>query len=746
MCDVRLKGDKMKTFTNETEMYEILNSTHRDPHHILGMHEITNEAGNKCLIVRVFNPVAKEITIIEANNTCNIYEMEKIHDDGFFIAVLEGRDDFFRYKLKAKGYYENEWTYFDPYQFPPLISDYDEFLFGEGNHYEIYERLGAHFMEVDGVMGVNFAVWAPNAKRVSVVGNFNDWDGRRSPMRNRGASGIWELFIPGLREFDKYKYEIKTKYDDIKLKQDPYGYFSEVRPNTASIIYDINKYEWHDDEYMAEKNNKDEYNSAMSVYELHLGSWQRGDNNSFLGYRELAEKICNYVTEMGYTHIELLPVTEHPFDGSWGYQVTGYYAPTSRFGNPDDFMYFIDYMHQHGISVIMDWVPAHFPKDDHGLARFDGSCLYEHADPKQGEHPDWGTYIYNYGRAEVKNFLIANALFWLGKYHIDGLRVDAVASMLYLDYGKTEGNWIPNKFGGKENIEAIEFLKHMNSIIDQRFPKALMIAEESTSWSGVSTKTEYGGLGFKFKWNMGWMNDFLRYASKDPIYKKYHHNDLTFSMVYAYSENFILVLSHDEVVHGKGSMIGKMPGDYWQKFANLRVSYGYMFGHPGKKLLFMGNDFGQFNEWDADKSLDWNLFDYEKHKQLNEYIKDLNHLYRNEPALWRQDFGPGGFEWVEGNDFNNSIVSFIRKSGNLDEDIYVVCNFTPVPQNYYKMGVLDGGEYQEIFNSDSAKYGGSDIYNPNPIEASCEGWNYKPYSIEFRLPPLSMVMFKRKTW
>lgn len=736
----------MNTFTNETEMYEILNANHRDPHHILGMHEITREDGSKCLIIRAFIPVAKEVYVIDANNTSEQYKMERIHDDGFFICILENRTDFFRYKFKVTGYVENEWSYFDPYQFGPVLSDYDQFLFGEGNNYEIYNKLGAHVIEMDGVSGVLFAVWAPNAKRVSVVGNFNDWDGRRGQMRNRGASGIWELFVPGLRENDKYKYEIKTKYDDLLMKQDPYGFYCEVRPNTASIVYNIDNYEWHDDDYIRDRDQKDEYNSAMSIYEVHLGSWQRGDNNSFLGYRELAEKLCDYVTSMGYTHIELLPVTEHPFDGSWGYQVTGYYAPTSRFGNPKDFMYFVDYMHQHGISVIMDWVPAHFPKDSHGLARFDGTCLYEHSDPKQGEHPDWGTYIYNYGRAEVKNFLIANALFWLDKYHIDGLRVDAVASMLYLDYGKNDGEWIPNKFGGKENIEAIEFLKHMNSIIDQKFPKALMIAEESTSWSGVSTKVEYGGLGFKFKWNMGWMNDFLRYAAKDPIYKRYHHNDITFGLIYAFSENFILVLSHDEVVHGKGSMIGKMPGDYWQKFANLRVDYGFMFGHPGKKLLFMGNDFGQFNEWNDGVSLDWNLFDYEKHKQLNEYIKDLNHLYRNERALWRNDFGSDGFEWIDGNDFNNSIVSFVRKSENPNDNIYVVCNFTPVPHNNYKMGVFDGGEYQQIFNSDIEKYGGSNIYNPDPIKASSDGWNFKPYSIEFRLPPLSMVMFKRKTW
>ncbi len=729
------------TFTNESEMYEILEARHRDPHHILGMHEIEKD-GKKCVIVRAFMPTASKVTVIDNYNECKMYPMEKINDAGFFTCLIENRGDFFTYKLKAEGYNSDWWWVHDPYQFRPIISDTDCYLFGEGNHYDIFDKLGAHIIDVDGINGTLFAVWAPNASRVSVVGSFNDWDGRRHIMRSRGASGIWELFIPGIKEYDKYKFEIKTQSGDILLKTDPYGNFAEMRPDTASVVYDINKYKWNDQEWFDKLNNIDVYNTAMSIYELHLGSWQRCPDGSFLSYRDLAEKVCDYVKGMGYTHIELMPVTEHPFDGSWGYQVTGYYAPTSRFGNPDDFMYFVDYMHKNGIGVIMDWVPAHFPKDSHGLARFDGTCLYEHSDPRQGEHPDWGTYIFNFGRAEVKNFLIANAIFWIEKFHIDGLRVDAVASMLYLDYGKDDGNWVPNKDGGKENLEAIEFMKHMNSVIAGKFPKALLIAEESTSWSGVSARAEDGGLGFKFKWNMGWMNDFLRYVSKDPIYKKYHHNDLTFGLVYAFSENFILVLSHDEIVHGKGSMINKMPGDYWQKFANLRVSYGFMYGHPGKKLLFMGNDFGQFNEWNADKSLDWNLFDYDNHKGLNEYIKDLNHLYKNENALWKNDFGSEGFEWINGGDYNNSIVTFMRKGDNPDEYIYVACNFTPTPQMNYKMGVPFAGEYMEILNSDLSKYGGSNIYNPNLIKTS-GGWDFKPHSIEFQLPPLSVCYFKK---
>ncbi len=732
-------------YTNNAEMYEIIEARHRDPHHILGMHEIEVH-GEKWMIVRTFCNVAQKVYVVDRMDEEKTYEMTKIHDHGFFEVVMKDRSEFFEYKLKYEGYDQHVWENFDPYSFWPVLSDMDLYLFGQGTNYKLYEKLGANLMEVGGVRGTLFAVWAPNATRVSVVGSFNDWDGRRHPMRNRGSSGVWELFIPGIGEYDQYKYEIKTKTNDVLVKSDPYGFYFEFRPNTANIVFNMNKYQWNDQAWYDGLRDKDVYNMPLNIYEVHLGSWARGENNSFLGYRDLAERLGEYVKEMGYTHIELLPITEHPFDLSWGYQVTGYYAPTSRFGNPDDFMYFVDHMHSLGIGVLIDWVPAHFPKDSFALARFDGTCLYEHQDPRQGEHPDWGTLIFNFGRNEVKNFLIANALYWIEKFHIDGLRVDAVASMIYLDYGKKYGEWVPNPYGGKENIEAIEFVKHMNSVVGGYYPKTLLIAEESTAWSNVSRRTEDGGLGFKFKWNMGWMNDFLHYMNKEAVYRKYHHNNLTFGLIYAFSENFILVLSHDEVVYGKGSMIGKMPGDYWQKFANLRVAYGFMYGHPGKKLLFMGGEFGQFNEWDCTKSLDWNLLDYDMHRDLKEYMKDLNYLYRNENALWANDFGYQGFEWIDCQDANASILAFFRKGINPDEYIYVVCNFTPVPHYQYKLALPFEGSYVEIFNSDDVKYGGSGIVNPEPVKAIKKEYFARPYYAEIKLPPLGVTYFKLKTW
>lgn len=626
-----------------------------------------------------------------------------------------------------------------------VLTDFDLHLIGEGSHYKKYEKLGAHVMEINGIKGVHFAVWAPNAKRVSVIGDFNNWDGRRHPMRVLGSSGVWEIFIPGLDEGELYKFEIKSKsHNYIAVKVDPYAFYFELRPKSASIVYNINKYQWNDSTWMEMRAKKNWFESQVSIYEVHLGSWMRvpEEGNRWLTYRELADKLVKYVKEMGYTHIELLPVTEHPLDASWGYQTIGYFAPTSRFGTPEDFMHLIDQCHQNNIGVILDWAPAHFPRDAHGLGFFDGTCLYEHEDPRKGEHRDWGTLIFNYGRNEVRNLLISNALFWFEKYHVDGLRVDAVASMLYLDYSRKEGEWIPNIFGGRENLEAIDFLKKFNEIAHEYHSGILTIAEESTAWPGVSRPTYLGGLGFSMKWNMGWMNDMLEYISKDPVHRKYHHNDLTFSLLYAFTENFILVLSHDEVVHGKRSMLSKMPGDMWQKFANLRLFYGFMYGHPGKKLLFMGGEFGQWDEWNHDRSIDWHLLQYEPHWRLQKYVKDLNHLYRSEPALYEVDFNYWGFEWIDFRDSEQSIVSFIRRSKSPDDFLIFVCNFTPVPRFNYRMGVPKSGFYKEILNSDSSEYWGSNLGNSGGVPAEEIPWHGRPYSMNITLPPLATIVFK----
>lgn len=626
-----------------------------------------------------------------------------------------------------------------------VLTDFDLHLIGEGSHYKKYEKLGAHVVEINGIKGVHFAVWAPNAERVSVIGDFNNWDGRRHPMQVLGSSGVWEIFIPGLDEGELYKFEIKSKFHNyIAVKVDPYAFYFELRPKSASIVYNINKYQWNDSTWMEMRAKKNWFESQVSIYEVHLGSWMRvpEEGNRWLTYRELADKLVKYVKEMGYTHIELLPVTEHPLDASWGYQTVGYFAPTSRFGTPEDFMYLIDQCHQNNIGVILDWAPAHFPRDAHGLGFFDGTCLYEHEDPRKGEHRDWGTLIFNYGRNEVRNFLISNALFWFEKYHVDGLRVDAVASMLYLDYSRKEGDWIPNIFGGRENLEAIDFLKKFNEIAHEYHPGILTIAEESTAWPGVSRPTYLGGLGFSMKWNMGWMNDMLEYISKDPVHRKYHHNNLTFSLLYAFTENFILVLSHDEVVHGKRSMLSKMPGDMWQKFANLRLFYGFMYGHPGKKLLFMGGEFGQWDEWNHDRSIDWHLLQYEPHWRLQKYVKDLNHLYRSEPALYEVDFNYWGFEWIDFRDSEQSIISFIRRSKAPDDFLIFVCNFTPVPRFNYRIGVPQSGFYKEILNSDSSEYWGSNLGNSGGVPAEEIPWHGRPYSMNITLPPLATIVFK----
>lgn len=626
-----------------------------------------------------------------------------------------------------------------------IFTDHDIYLFKEGNHFRLYEKMGAHVIEHEGVRGVYFAVWAPNAKSVSVIGDFNDWDKEGNPLSPRwDGSGIWEGFIPNLDKGTIYKYHIRSKFNDYEVdKADPFALYSEVPPKTASVVWDLN-YEWNDEEWMRNRHIYNSLNAPISIYEVHLGSWRRviSEDNRSLTYRELAAQLVDYVKEMGFTHVEFLPVMEHPFYGSWGYQVTGYFAPTSRYGTPQDFMYLIDCLHQAGIGVILDWVPSHFPGDEHGLVYFDGTDLYSHTDPKKGFHPHWHSYIFNYGRYEVRNFLISSALFWLDKYHIDGLRVDAVASMLYLDYGRQEGEWIPNEYGGRENLEAINFLKRLNEMVYKEYPDTQTIAEESTAWPMVTRPTYVGGLGFGMKWNMGWMHDTLDYFSKDPIFRKYHHNQLTFSIWYTFSENFLLPLSHDEVVHGKGSLIGKMPGDEWQRNANLRLLFGYMYGHPGKKLLFMGGEIGQWKEWNHDEGLEWFVLDYPFHRGIRDWVRDLNHLYRNEPALYELDFSPDGFEWVDFHDWQQSIISFIRKGKDRDKSILIVCNFTPLPRYNYLVGVPERGFWRELLNSDSEFYCGSGMGNGGGAITTSIPWNGRPYSLSLTLPPLSILFFK----
>ena len=734
----------MNTTANIDEVYKIINGEHSDPFAVLGMHpvELHPETGSG-IAIRAYIPNAREIITIDTANN-EYYRMERLSDSGFFELIIANKKEFFTYKLEVTDYSGSTFDLYDPYCFLPILTDFDLHLFNEGNHHKIFEKLGAHIRTINNIEGTLFSVWAPCANRVSVVGEFNQWDGRRHQMRCLGSSGVWEIFIPGVNQGDMYKFEIKTCRGDIYVKSDPYAFYSELRPGTASVVYDIEKYKWNDHAWMKEREAVSTFEKPVSIYEVHLGSWARlpEEGHRFLTYRELADSLVNYVKDMGYTHIELLPVSEHPFDGSWGYQVTGYYAATSRYGDPEGFMYLVDKCHENGIGVIMDWVPAHFPKDGHGLARFDGTALYEHQDSRQGEHTDWGTHIFNFGRNEVRNFLISNAVFWFEKYHIDGLRVDAVASMLYLDYSKKEGEWLPNRWGGKENIDAIDFMRQLNTTVYSYFPGVMMIAEESTSWALVSKPPYVGGLGFSYKWNMGWMNDFLRYISMDPIYRKYHSNLLTFSMMYAYSENFILVLSHDEVVHGKCSMINKMPGDYWQKFAGLRAAYGFMYGHPGKKLMFMGGEFGQFIEWNPDRSLDWHLLDYDMHKKLQQYVKDLNSLYKTEKALHEVDFNHEGFEWIDCNDTDHSIFSFIRKGKDWHDSLLFVCNFTPVVYNDYRIGAPFDVSYREIFNSDSEIYGGSNVGNFGEVKAEHQGYHGKPYSVRLQIPPLGVLVFK----
>ena len=624
------------------------------------------------------------------------------------------------------------------------ISEFDLYLLAEGTHYRAYEKLGAHLTEKDGKRGVQFAVWAPNAKRVSIIGDFNNWNPAAAIMRPT-AAGIWEGFVPDIGQGATYKYHVESRLRDYKVdKGDPYGFAAELRPKTASRVWNLESYSWHDNSWMANRVKDNSLGSPISFYEVHLGSWKRvsEEGNRWMTYRELAPLLADYVHDAGFTHVEFLPVMEHPFDGSWGYETTGYFAPTSRFGTPDDFMYLVDYLHQRGIGVVLDWVPAHFPKDEAGLGYFDGSHLYEHEDPRQGEHPDWNTFVFNYGRNEVQNFLISNALFWMDKYHVDGLRVDAVAAMLYLDYGRGEGQWIPNRYGGKENIDAIHFLRTLNEHVYSAFPDVMMIAEESTSWPQVSRPIYLGGLGFGLKWNMGWMHDVLNYMSQDPVFRNYHHNEITFSLVYAFAENFVLPFSHDEVVYGKGSMIRKMPGDDWQKFANLRLLYGFMFGHPGKKLLFMGDEFGQWSEWNHDASLEWHLLEQPSHAGLKRWVRDLNTLYRGEPLLYAMDFTPAGFEWVDCKDFQRSIISFLRRGQNPNDQLLFVCNFTPVVRQNYRVGVPLEGYWKELLNSDAPLYSGSGQGNFGGLSTVPLPIHGRPFSLNMTLPPLGIVIFQ----
>ncbi len=714
----------------DEESIKIAEARHHDPFSILGRHpEGQNET------IRLYLPYAENVKLFQGD-----VGFQRIPDSDFFECTVA--------KDKLSKHYQIAWTDksgnhhldYDPYDFPAQLPEFDQHLFGEGRHWHIYQKLGGHFCKVDGIEGVLFALWAPNAGRVSVVGDFNRWDGRCHPMRNLGGCGIWELFIPGLKEGCVYKFEILNRATgEILVKTDPYGQQFELRPNTAAVVVDNKNFGWLDQQWLKKRATHDWLHQPMSIYEVHLNSWQRDDQNNFLTYREIAMRLLGYVQEMGFTHIELLPITEHPLDASWGYQTTGYFAPTSRFGTPDDFRYFVDIFHQNGIGVILDWVPAHFPKDAFALARFDGTALYEHEDPRKGEHRDWGTLIYNYGRNEVKNFLLASAIFWLEEFHIDGLRVDAVASMLYLDYSREEGDWEPNRYGGNENLEAIDFLRELNVVTHDLLPGTLIMAEESTSWPQVSRPTWVGGLGFSMKWNMGWMNDILVYMKEDPVHRRYHHDQLTFGMLYAFTENFILPFSHDEVVHGKGSMLNKMPGDEWQRFANLRLLYTMMFTYPGKKLLFMGCEFGQGIQWNFNYALDWYVLDYPLHKGLQNLVVQLNQLYKNHPALYTHDFDHRGFEWIDCHDYEQSVISYRRKGDG--QELVVVLNFTPVVRENYRIGVPIAGTYQVIFNSDSNAYAGSDVTNPNLLSEPVS-WMNLTHSVALTLPPLAGIVLK----
>jgi 1,4-alpha-glucan branching enzyme len=720
----------------EIEMEAIAGGYHGDPFRILGPHRVEQDRSGKSWEIRSFLPHAAQASVLNSKGTV---PMERVHPHGLFVAKLSS--DPAHYRLRINKYSGETIDVEDPYRFPTLLTDFDLHIFGEGTHYEAYRTLGAHLQTVEGVEGTRFAVWAPNALIVSVVGDFNSWDSRVHPMRAR-TGGIWELFIPGIGTGTSYKYAVKSRFHGyFQMKSDPYGFGTEVPPNSASVVADIHDYQWQDQEWLQQRAETNLLDNPLSIYELHTGSWLKQEDGTPLNYRELAHKLVPYVKDLGYTHVELMPPMEHPYAGSWGYQVIGYFAPTSRFGSPQDFMYFIDQCHQGGIGVIVDWVPGHFPKDAHGLAYFDGTALYEHADPRLGEHKEWGTLIFNYGRNEVRNFLISNALFWVKHYHVDGLRVDAVASMLYLDYSRKAGEWLPNIHGGNENLEAIDVLRKMNELVHQ-VPGVITAAEESTSFPGVSKPVYLNGLGFTFKWNMGWMHDMLNYFSLDPIYRKYHQNDITFSMVYAFSENFILPISHDEVVYGKRALLDKMPGDEWQRFANARAFLGYMWAHPGKKLVFMGSEFGQTSEWNADGQVEWWLLQFDVHKKLQLYCKRLNELYGSEPALYQVDFHWEGFEWIDFHDMHNSVIAFIRKAKDHSDYLIFICNFTPQPHPAYRLGLPELIEYREIFNSDSELFGGSNMGNGGRVIAEAVPSHGREASAPVVIPPLGIVALK----
>jgi 1,4-alpha-glucan branching enzyme len=716
------------------ELDALVRREHSNPHAVLGAHPA--DGG---VVVRALRPAACAITAQLDDGTT--VELQQIHAGGVFEGVLEAPDGAPpHYRLQIDYGSAGTFTVEDPYAFGPTIGELDLHLIGEGRHEEVYEKLGAHLREHEGVTGTAFAVWAPAARAVSVVGDFNSWDGRLHAMRVLGSAGIWELFLPDAQAGTRYKYEILGADGELKLKADPYAQQAENPPQTASIVANPT-HRWKDSEWLAERAAQQPLCAPMSIYEVHLGSWRLNtlDDNRPLSYLELADELADYAKDMGFTHIELLPVMAHPFSGSWGYQVTGYFAPTPRHGSPDDLREFVDRLHGNGVGVILDWVPAHFPRDDFALARFDGTALYEHADPRRGAHPDWGTLVFNFGRHEVRNFLIASALFWLREYHIDGIRVDAVASMLYLDYSRREGEWIPNQFGGREDLDAVAFLKQLNEVLYGQEPGIVSSAEESTAWPGVSRPTYLGGLGFGFKWNMGWMHDTLSYFQQDPIYRRYHHHELTFSLMYAFSENFILPLSHDEVVHGKGSLLNKMPGDRWQKLANLRSLYAYMWAHPGKKLLFMGGEIAQEQEWSHERSLDWHLLERPEHAGIQSLVRDLNRLYRDEPALWEVDSDPSGFWWIEPNDADRNVVAFARQSRDGERVVVFVANLSPTPRPGYRLGLPRSGRWREALNTDSTFYGGSDVGNLGSVEAEPIPWHGQPVSAEVTLPPLASV-------
>ncbi|HEX2851155.1 MAG TPA: 1,4-alpha-glucan branching protein GlgB [Acidimicrobiales bacterium] len=714
------------------ELDRLVAGEHGDPHHVLGLHKTDDTQ-----VVRAYRPDASAVAVVVRGH--EPVAAERIHPAGVFAAEVPA-DAADGYRIEATYASGATHDVEDPYRFWPTLGDLDLHLMGEGRHHDLWKLLGAHHRTHEGVTGTSFAVWAPNAKSVRVVGEWNLWDGRLNPMRSLGSSGVWELFVPDVEPGMKYKYEIVTAQGHVTLKADPFAFATEEPPGTASVVA-ASHHSWGDDAWMDRRRETDWLTAPVSIYELHPGSWRRRpeEGDRPLTYRELAEELPEYVADLGFTHVELMPVAEHPFGGSWGYQVSSYFAPTARFGSPDDFRVLVEALHDRGIGVIVDWVPAHFPRDEWALARFDGTALFEHEDPRKGAHPDWGTLVFNYGRNEVRNFLISNALFWVEEFHIDGLRVDAVASMLYLDYSRNAGEWVPNEFGGRENLEAVSLLKEMNEVVYGRQPGVMTIAEESTAWPAVSRPTYLGGLGFGFKWNMGWMHDTLEYFSKEPIYRRYHHNELTFGLLYAFTENFILPLSHDEVVHGKGSLLNKMPGDRWQKAANLRSLYAWMWAHPGKQLLFMGGEIAQSAEWNHNLSLDWHLLEYSEHRGVQDLVRSINRVYRDEPALHEVDFSPEGFRWVDASDVDSNVLSFLRYSEDRSRVVACIANLSPVPRYAYRVGLPRAGAWRELVNTDAAEFGGSGVGNGGQVWAADEPWHGLDHSADVTLPPLGVL-------